>query len=245
MKKQYLIRLDDACPSQHKERWSRIETILDTYNIRPLVGIVPDNKDPKLKCQEPDMEFWDKARNWQQKGWTIALHGLHHTYHKCQGGQNPLWDDSEFVGLDYDTQLRIIRKGYEILRNEGLDVDYFFAPSHTFDLNTVRALKEIGISHISDTIALNPYTAFGAIFIPQIGGKCRQMKLSGIYTFCFHPNIMTQKAFDDLDRFLAVNANLFTSFGNLSLDKLSGPSLADCLLRFTYFLRRRAKSPKK
>lgn len=245
MKKLYLIRLDDACPTQHSERWSKIETILDKYKICPLVGIVPDNADPKLKCQEADKDFWNKARKWQQKGWTIALHGLRHTYHKCHGGLNPLWTDSEFVGLDYETQRQIIRKGIQILRDEGLDVDYFFAPSHTFDLNTVKALREIGIKHISDTIAFYPYTAFDTIFIPQIGGKCRHMKLPGIYTFCFHPNNMTQKAFDDLERFLAANANQFTSFDSLSPDKLKGLSWADRLLRFTYFLRRRMKSSKK
>lgn len=245
MSKQYLIRLDDACPTHNSERWARVETILDRYKIRPLVGIVPDNTDPKLICKEPDKEFWDKARAWQRKGWTIALHGLNHAYHKCQGGLNPLWDDSEFVGHDYDTQLRMLQKGVGILRNEGLRVEYFFAPSHTFDLNTVRALREIGINRISDTIAMKPYTAFDAVFIPQIGGRCRRMPLHGIYTFCLHPNTMTEDAFARLETFLADNADSFTSFDRLSLYRPKGLSPADRLFRLIYFLRRRLKSPKK
>lgn len=245
MSKQYLIRLDDACHTQHRERWARVDTILDRYKIRPLVGIVPDNTDPKLICSDQDKEFWDKARAWQHKGWTIALHGLHHEYHKSRGGLNPLWDDSEFVGLDYAAQLRMLQKGVGILRNEGLNVKYFFAPSHTFDLNTVRALKEIGISRISDTIALKPYTAFDAVFIPQIGGKCRRMPLPGTYTFCLHPNTMAEEDFARLETFLAANADSFTSFDRLPLDRLKGLSPADRLFRFIYFLRRRIKSPKK
>lgn len=245
MAKQYLIRLDDACPTMNAEKWSRIETIFDKHQIRPLVGIVPDNTDPKLKCSEPDDKFWDKTRSWQRKGWSIALHGLHHQYHKSQGGLNPLWEDSEFVGLDFDTQLQMLRHGIDILHSEGIEAEYFFAPSHTFDHNTVRALLEIGICKISDTIALKPYRQFGAIFIPQIGGKCRRMNLPGIYTFCFHPNTMNAQAFLDLERFFAYNKNLFTSFDELSLDSLSSLSLSDKLFRAVYFLRRRIKAPKK
>lgn len=245
MDNQYLIRLDDACPTQNSERWLRIERILDRHNVCPMVGIVPDNRDPKLKCSKPDGSFWGRAREWQRKGWTIALHGLHHEYHKCHGGLNPLWSDTEFVGLDYETQLRMLRSGVEILRKEGLGIDYFFAPSHTFDINTVRALKEVGVRYVSDTIALRPYAAHGISFIPQIGGRCRKLYLSGIYTFCFHPNTMSEKDFNDLDRFLTDNISCFTSFDKLSLSNLSGMRWSDRLFRAIYFFRRNLKAPKK
>ena len=43
--KQYLIRLDDACPTMNFSRWRVIEEILDKYHIAPLVGIVPSCED--------------------------------------------------------------------------------------------------------------------------------------------------------------------------------------------------------
>ena len=41
----YIMRLDDACPKRDVEKWDRIEDLLDKFNVRPLVGIIPDCKD--------------------------------------------------------------------------------------------------------------------------------------------------------------------------------------------------------
>lgn len=45
----YLIRFDDFCPTMNWSVWSRIEAILLSEGIRPLVAIVPDNLDKKLE----------------------------------------------------------------------------------------------------------------------------------------------------------------------------------------------------
>ena len=44
----YLIRLDDASEYMDLDKWSRMEELLDKYNIKPIFGIIPDNQDPKL-----------------------------------------------------------------------------------------------------------------------------------------------------------------------------------------------------
>ena len=80
MQVKYLIRLDDACPTMKKEMWDRIEALLDSYGIKPMVGIIPDNADKDLKIDEEDTFFWEKARQWQSKKWSIALHGYDHCY---------------------------------------------------------------------------------------------------------------------------------------------------------------------
>jgi len=49
LKINYLIRLDDACSTMDSAKWQRVETILDCYGVRPLVGVIPDNNDPKQK----------------------------------------------------------------------------------------------------------------------------------------------------------------------------------------------------
>lgn len=245
MKKRYLLRLDDACPTMHAGRWTRVESILDKYGIRPMVGIVPDNRDEKLMQSPVDPDFWLKAKARQAKGWTIALHGLHHTYHKCAGGLNPLWTDSEFCGVSYEKQLDMLAQGMEILIDKGLIAEYFFAPSHTFDLNTVRALQQVGISRISDTIALKPYCRFGSAFVPQIGGKCREMTLGGTYTFCLHPNTMNERDFDELDSFLAAHRSSFIGFDEIDYSVVGKLDVLSRIIRVAYFLRRKILSPKK
>ena len=72
--KRYLIRLDDACPTMDAEKWLRMENILDTYGVRPMVGVIPANKDPKQQIDAVDTEFWTKVKAWEKKGWAIALH---------------------------------------------------------------------------------------------------------------------------------------------------------------------------
>lgn len=44
----YILRLDDASEYMDVDKWQRMETLLDKYNIKPLVGIIPDNQDPSL-----------------------------------------------------------------------------------------------------------------------------------------------------------------------------------------------------
>lgn len=54
----YIIRLDDASEIMNVSTWERIEELLDNYNIKPIVGIIPNNKDTLLnkmfKNQEDD-----------------------------------------------------------------------------------------------------------------------------------------------------------------------------------------------
>lgn len=44
----YIIRLDDASEIMNVSTWERIEELLDNYNIKPIVGIIPNNKDTLL-----------------------------------------------------------------------------------------------------------------------------------------------------------------------------------------------------
>ena len=136
MKQHYLVRLDDACPQMNKQKWQRIENILDKYRIKPMVGIIPHNEDPLTCIDMADTKFTAKALNWQKKGWTIALHGYNHVCTTVIGGINPVHKRSEFAGLSLAEQKEKISKGYKTLITMGLTPDFFFAPSHTYDENT-------------------------------------------------------------------------------------------------------------
>ena len=39
--KKYIIRLDDAAEKMNIDNWEKMENILDRYDIKPLVGVIP------------------------------------------------------------------------------------------------------------------------------------------------------------------------------------------------------------
>lgn len=244
MEQKYLIRLDDACPTMDHAKWQRMENILDLYGLKPMVGVIPHNEDPQLLIDDEDEKFWDIIKNWEQKGWSIALHGYNHSYTSNLGmkGLNPMWDRSEFAGLPLDVQREKIRKGVAILRAHGINPKYFFAPSHTFDENTLKALYvESDIRIISDTIGRYPYKYDDFWYIPQIIGHCSKMPFDGIFTFCFHPNNMKDLAFAELERFLKVYQESFIGFDKIDFKRFGKKKIADKLLSRAYFLYRRLR----
>ena len=244
MKIHYLIRLDDACPTMDHAKWQHMEDILDKYGIKPMVGVIPHNEDTMQQIDTPDDGFWRKVKAWEKKGWTIALHGYNHCYISNEGkkGLNPLWNFSEFAGVPLDVQKEKIRKGIEILKEHDIISKYFFAPGHTFDENTLTALREESeIRIISDTIATKPYRHKDFFIIPQFSGQCRDMKLPGVYTFCFHPNTMDNASFEQTEKFLKEHREMFISFEDMDLSRVKSQSIFDRLLRWGYFTIRRIK----
>lgn len=244
MKNKYLIRLDDACPTMDGAKWQRMFNLLDSYGVRPMVGIIPHNEDPQQEIDTSDVDFWHKAQLWQQKGYAIALHGYNHCYISNKGleGLNPFWERSEFAGVPLEVQLQKIRDGYEILKSYGLSPKYFFAPSHTFDVNTLKALKTCtDIRMISDTIATRPYRKYGFIFLPQLGGHCAEMRLRGTWTFCLHPSTMTDEQFAAVERFLKVHKDEFIAFDEIDVQNVREKDLLSRLLSWGYFIRRKLR----
>lgn len=234
----YLIRLDDACPSMDHAKWKRIFNILDKYGVRPMVGVIPNNNDHTQEIDAVDCCFWDRVNEWKAKGYVIALHGYDHCYISNDGmkGINPLWKRSEFSGVSLDKQKEKIRNGVKIFRAHGIEPLYFFAPSHTFDKNTLIALKEeSNIRIISDTIATHPYKDDDFIFIPQMGGHCTEIKLPGIWTFCLHPSTMEENSFRDTEAFIASHRDDFLAFDEINMENLKGKDFLSRILSFIYF----------
>ena len=247
MTNKYLIRLDDACPTMDGAKWQRMFDILDCYGVRPMVGIIPHNEDPKQEIDVPDKEFWDKAMQWQQKRYAIALHGYNHHYISDKGleGLNPFWERSEFAGVPLAVQKQKIREGFEILSDHGIKAKYFFAPSHTFDENTLVALKECtDIRIISDTIATKPYRRGEFVFLPQLGGHCTEMKIQGIWTFCLHPSTMNEEQFEAVENFLRTHKKEFVGFDDIDVRNVHEKDLISRFLSWIYFTIRRIRCAK-
>lgn len=238
----YLIRLDDACPTMDHGKWAAIESILDRYDVKPMVGVIPHNEDPKQKIDAPDIYFWNKVQQWEQKGWSIALHGYNHVYSSNEGGINPLWNKSEFAGHPLELQKEKIRKGIAIMREHNINPKYFFAPSHTFDENTLTALfEETDIRIISDTISIKPYRYGEFIFIPQQSGHPIRIPFGGIVTVCYHPNTMTDDSFKKLETFLTSHKDQVSSFDNIDTERVGSKTIIDSIMSWIYFLRRKLK----
>ena len=247
MVSRYLIRLDDACPYMDCKKWQRMEEILDKYGIKPMVGIIPDNADPQTMIEQEDLDFWRKAKGWEGKGWTIALHGYNHVCISEEGmkGINPFWKRSEFAGVDLELQREKIRNGIMILKKHGLSPRYFFAPSHTFDENTIEALKtESDIRIISDTIGRKPYKKGEFLFIPQMVGHCTELPMSRIWTFCLHPNVMTEANFESTEQFLKQHNEEFIGFDEINLSRVKKKVFIDKVLSWLFFNYRRVRGLK-
>lgn len=236
----YLIRLDDASDHMNTAKWAKIEQLLDDSGIKPLVGVIPLNRDPMLLEFPEDPGFWEKARSWQAKGWRIALHGYEHLYCSDCGGMNPVHSRSEFAGLPLETQREKIRSGMAILTEKGLKPDVFFAPSHTFDENTMEALRlESDIRIISDTVASDTYSLHSFTFIPQQSGKVRKLPFR-LTTICLHPNNMTDAELDEVCAFFRAHRGEFLD-PNAIMPTTRRRSLLDRGYALAYHLKRKLR----
>ena len=202
MAAQYIFRLDDIAPRMDWERYSRLREIFSRYRVRPLIAVIPQNEDPEFsKYPEVPVDFWQEIRDRRDDGWHIAQHGFRHVYDTASSGLLGVSKRSEFAGHPYEEQLRRIKAGKAILEAAGLQISSFVAPSHSFDANTIKALREAGITMISDGFAFYPYYRDGMLFVPQLTETPRHCPF-GIHTFCLHTNSMSDKLFETVEQFL-------------------------------------------
>lgn len=204
----YIFRLDDITPGMD---WGRFWALLQLFkknSIKPLIGIVPDNRDPKLNRQKPRPDFWTIMRELADSNSVdIAQHGYQHIL-VHRPGAAILGPDvgivkpaSEFAGDTYSDQLFRIREGQRILARNGLKTSFWMAPNHSYDHNTLRALVECGFTALSDGTSLFPYSEDGLIFVPQTSWRPRWMPF-GVQTVCLHTNTITPKEIKRLRRFI-------------------------------------------
>ena len=164
---QYLLRFDDLCPTMSRSGWDRFPPLFEEYGIRPILAVVPDNKDCELIRSPHDTEFWCRMRSLESTGATIALHGYQHRCESRGKSILGLHRRTEFAGIAEDVQRQWIRSGLEILRRHELNPMLWVAPRHGFDAATLSALHTEGIDVISDGLARTVGTRGGVRCIPQ------------------------------------------------------------------------------
>jgi hypothetical protein len=156
---QYLLRFDDICPTMNWRVWAEIESVLVEHRLQPILAVVPDNCDPELQVDAPADDFWERVRAWQDRGWTIAMHGYQHRYVSWTAGLASAWKRSEFAGLSAEVQREKLRRGMEIFERERITSRVWIGPSNTFDATTVTLLPEVGINIISAGYFQWPYVS--------------------------------------------------------------------------------------
>ena len=187
------VRMDDITPDMNWKNFSFFVDLLEKTGITPLLGIVPENKDVKLNCEKEHKDFYECMKKLQEKGYCLAMHGCHHVYTTKCGGRFPLNSFSEFAGLPYDKQKELLTIGKESLKKNGIETDIFMAPGHSYDHNTLKALKELGFTKITDGFGKGPYMEKGLIFYPISFWLKRSLKQrKGVTTMVVHANMVTE-----------------------------------------------------
>lgn len=197
MSNKILVRFDDISPAMDWHQWQRAVDILEKYNVKPLLGVVPDNTDPELDIDEYRSDFWEYIQKLQGQGYAIAMHGCHHKYDIKHKGIINRGNNSEFAGHPYDVQFKKIADGKAILEAHGILTDVFFAPSHSYDLNTLRALAANGFKYMSDGKSNKAMIRKGIVCIPSGFSSSPDFKKTGYHTVVFHTNewIRPEKAY--------------------------------------------------
>lgn len=200
------VRLDDITPDMDYEKFYKMKQILDTYQIKPLIGVVPFNEDKNLMQGSKHEDFPGFLQGLLREGWSIALHGYEHLYSTNKGGLFPLNNFSEFAGLSLEKQNAMIAKGKEQLANWSIETDIFMAPAHSFDRNTLKALKKNGFSYMTDGFGKRPYIRKGLVFLPiAIKQSDCYKNTEGFTTLVYHTNTMEEKDFERCKKLIEAN----------------------------------------
>lgn len=206
-----ILRFDDITPAMAWDKFLPIKTRLGQLGVRCILGVVPECRDDALNIAEPRTDFFDLVRGWALSGDSIAQHGTFHVYDSSAGGLLGINARSEFAGHSFEKQLERLARGKAVLEREGVWQPYFMAPSHSFDLNTLRALRSLGFLAVTDGVGFHPYLVEDLLFVPQLTSRALPVTI-GVQTICIHINSMTQPQLERLLEFVERRASAFCDF---------------------------------
>lgn len=214
---QYLIRLDDLCHNSNLHKWQRFFDLFDRFEIKPIIAVIPANKDPKLRASGSyNPNFWSLVRKLQSQGYIIGMHGYNHVYSSNDPGLFRFNKRAEFAGMPLDVQQQKLAFAEKIFDEEGVFPRVFIAPAHSLDHQTLTALKKVtGVRTISDGLLTHPYKRLGFNWIPvQLNEVAPKKK--GTWTFNYHPETCSDEAFHRLAAFIRMHRTQFAGIEELN-----------------------------
>lgn len=162
-----VFRFDDYMMTQHVI----FDSILDIFkknNISLTLGVVPYDKKEVLFNKLNQDQLDDLKNRIKRKEIEIALHGYTHTDNKLTGGSLLKKEIlSEFSNLEYNEQVKKIRKGKAALDSIlNINTVVFIPPYNSYDGNTIKALDSLNFDVIS--ASMDGYSGHGKIsYIPH------------------------------------------------------------------------------
>ena len=208
-----LIRFDDISANMNWDLMDKCEELFDKNNIKPVMGVIPNNKDKELLSYPKRENFWKIVERWKLKNWEIAMHGYTHLYDSNTDKKDYFnyGGKSEFFGHPIDIQLKKIKNGLQIFRENNIEIRVFYAPNHTYDRNTFEALKAAGINQVIDGYGLMPYKNYNIQFIPQLFYKLYILPY-GIQTTQIHLNYWNENDYKNFEKFIKKNLNYIINY---------------------------------
>ena len=213
----YLMRFDDINSRMDWNRFFIIKKVLEKYNIRSILGVVPNCQDKTLEVGRKNPNFFENLRKFSLYGDVIAQHGYDHVYDSKSSGFFGNTLNSEFSGHSYQKQINKLSKGKAILEKESLWRPIFMAPNHSFDSVTIEALKELNFTTVLDGLALFPFKANNLDFISQISSRPLPVWLPCLSQLCVHINTISEKELNQLIYFIEKNHKYFTNLEDLKV----------------------------
>lgn len=210
------VRMDDITPDMDWKSFDAFVEMFKKYGIKPLLGIVPCNRDLKLAIDPPDPDFYKKMTALQQEGYCLAMHGCYHVYKTKKGGCFPLNPQSEFAGRTEKEQRQLLQTGKEYLEKNGIFTGIFMAPGHTLDKTTVKLLKELGFAYITDGYGQAPYKRWGMTWFPiSFLQRFLLSDRAGTATLVIHANHSSVQELKEYDRLFAQYRDNFIPYSAL------------------------------
>jgi len=241
MPAQFLVRFDDICPTMNWQVWEPVERALRANGVRPILAVVPDNQDPKLRCGAPRGDFWDQMRKYRDEGWSIAWHGYQHVYETRDPWVIGVKPQSEFAGLDADRQHQKLQSAHCIFREQALEPSVWVAPGHSFDYVTVELLAKFGVRIISDGFFTRAVEHRGALWIPQQLWRFRPLSF-GLWTVCCHVNSWRERNVSDFAAALERFRSQITSVESVAARHVPRKSLSDAATHWAMLQTLRART---
>ena len=208
-----LIRFDDIAANMNWELMDKCEELFDKNNIKPVMGVIPNNKDRELLSYPNRENFWKIVERWKSKNWEIAMHGYNHIYDTNTKNKDYFnyGGGSEFFGHSIEVQKNKIKSGLQVFKKNNISIRVFYAPNHTYDRNTFEALKAEGIYQVIDGYGLMPYKKNDIQFIPQLFYKLYLLPY-GIQSTQIHLNYWKTQDFKDFEEFVKRNLDKIINY---------------------------------
>lgn len=215
MSTKYILRFDDISPGMAWQKFLPLKARLQAWGVRSVLGVVPECQDENLACEPARGDFFTLIRAYKSYGDTIAQHGCFHRYSTESAGLLGINQRSEFAGLSFHEQLKLLSHGKDKLMAEGVWEPYFMAPAHSLDEHTLDALRQLEFQAITDGYGFFPYVLRGIKLVPQLTASPFNVGF-GYCTICVHVNTASEQSLETLMNFVENHKAEFVDFKDVA-----------------------------